>query len=72
VRYVVGSGTETGVNEMPNVMTHAEAEYAALFQDVQEKRVKFYSGVIDGVEYITARKKMEKALDAWESERAAQ
>ena len=56
---------------MPNIMTTAEAEYAALFQIVQEKRVKFYSGAIDGAEYIAARKEMESACDAWEAERCA-
>ncbi len=56
---------------MPNIMTPSEAEYAYLFQITQKKRVEFYSGAIDGVEYIAARKEMERAMDAWEAERCA-
>jgi hypothetical protein len=56
---------------MPNIMTAAEAEYAACYAEYAAARIAFYAGTVSPQDFIAKRKEMEAALAAWEAEKVA-
>lgn len=62
------SETPDGVDDMPNVMSAKEAEYAACFNEYETIRVAFHAGKVSPVDFIAARNKMEAALADWQQE----
>lgn len=60
-----------GDDDMPNVMTKAEAAYAADYQAYDVARAAYIAGEIPVAEYFKLRHAMEASLEAWEAERVA-
>lgn len=56
---------------MPNVMTQAEAAYAADHQAYDAARTAYLAGIMPVEEYFMLRHAMEYSLAAWEAERVA-
>ena len=56
---------------MPNVMTKAEAAYAADYQAYDAARAAYLVGKMPVAEYFKLRHTMEASLAAWEAERVA-
>lgn len=54
---------------MPKIMTAAEAEYTAAYNDYMAARAAFYAGKMSPAEFIGIRTMMEAALASWEAER---
>jgi hypothetical protein len=56
---------------MPNVITAAEAEYLACYNEYMAARAGFYAGTVTPAAFIALRNAMEAAGAAWDAERVA-
>jgi len=56
---------------MPNIMTQAEANYVAAYNDYMAAREGFYAGKVTPADFIALRNAMETAGAVWSEEREA-
>ena len=56
---------------MPNIMTAAEADYLAAYNEYMAARPGFYAGTVSAAAFIALRNAMEVAGAAWDAERVA-
>jgi len=56
---------------MPNIMSKAEAAYAAAYNDFMASRAGFYAGTVSSADFIALKNNMERLAAEWEKERIA-
>jgi hypothetical protein len=56
---------------MPNIMTQAEAAYAAAYNDFMAARAGFYAGTVSAADFIALKNEMERLAAEWEADRLA-